>query len=75
MNGNLTKVSGDKTLAKQNPFRYRSYYYDEELGLYYLQSRYYDSQLNGNLCIKIFLKLLTLAHFDVKIYQCAAQRG
>lgn len=25
--------------------------------------------------IKIFLKLLTLAHFDVKIYQCAAQRG
>ena len=30
MNGNLTKVSGDKTLAKQNPLRYRSYYYDEE---------------------------------------------
>ena len=43
--GNVTKVIGDKTLAKQNPFRYRSYYYDEELGLYYLQSRYYDSQV------------------------------
>ena len=43
--GNVTKITGDKTLAKQNPFRYRSYYYDEELGLYYLQSRYYDSQV------------------------------
>ena len=25
-----------------NPIRYRSYYYDVETGLYYLQSRYYD---------------------------------
>ena len=25
-----------------NPFRYRGYYWDEEFGLYYLQSRYYD---------------------------------
>ena len=25
-----------------NPIRYRGYYYDEETGLYYLQSRYYD---------------------------------
>ena len=25
--------------------RYRSYYYDEEIGLYYLQSRYYDAKL------------------------------
>ena len=24
-----------------NPFRYRGYYYDSELELYYLQSRYY----------------------------------
>ena len=26
----------------RNPFRYRGYMYDEESGLYYLQSRYYD---------------------------------
>ena len=26
-----------------NPIRYRGYYYDSDLGLYYLQSRYYDS--------------------------------
>ena len=25
-----------------NPLRYRSYYYDRETRLYYLQSRYYD---------------------------------
>ena len=28
-----------------NPFRYRSYYYDEETDLYYLQTRYYDPEL------------------------------
>ena len=25
-----------------NPIRYRGYYYDSELNMYYLQSRYYD---------------------------------
>ena len=29
-------------IALKNPFRYRSYYYDTETGLYYLNSRYYD---------------------------------
>ena len=29
------------TLGTLNPFRYRSYVYDEETGLYYLRSRYY----------------------------------
>jgi len=28
-----------------NPFRYRSYYFDSETGLYYLNSRYYDPQV------------------------------
>ena len=26
-----------------NPFRYRGYYYDKDLDLYYLNARYYDS--------------------------------
>ena len=34
---------GADSAAVYNPFRYRGYYYDEDLGLYYLQSRYYDS--------------------------------
>ena len=35
---------GDKRLCCwDNPFRYRGYYYDADLELYYLNSRYYDS--------------------------------
>lgn len=30
------------TLGTLNPFRYRGYVYDEETGLYYLRSRYYN---------------------------------
>lgn len=26
-----------------NPYKYRGYYYDSEIGLYYLKTRYYDS--------------------------------
>ena len=29
-------------IATINPYRYRGYYYDTEIGMYYLQSRYYD---------------------------------
>lgn len=38
--GNMTAISG--TYAELNPLRYRGYVYDQELGLYYLGSRYYD---------------------------------
>lgn len=31
-------------LGTLNPFRYRGYVYDEETGLYYLRSRYYDTE-------------------------------
>lgn len=30
------------SVARLNPFRYRGYYYDDDLKLYYLKSRYYD---------------------------------
>ena len=33
------------TVSSLNPFGYRSYYYDSDTGLYYLQSRYYDPQV------------------------------
>lgn len=35
-------VSSSGKLAEINPLRYRGYYYDNETGFYYLQSRYYD---------------------------------
>ena len=35
-------VSSSGRLSEINPLRYRGYYYDNETGFYYLQSRYYD---------------------------------
>ena len=42
--GKLLAVTGSmaSTLGRQNPIRYRGYEYDEESGLYYLRSRYYN---------------------------------
>ena len=41
--GMLTDIySDDSKIGYINPFRYRGYYYDSEISLYYLQSRYYD---------------------------------
>ncbi|MEA4897032.1 MAG: RHS repeat-associated core domain-containing protein, partial [Christensenellaceae bacterium] len=39
MTGTLTT-----TLGMLNPFRYRGYVWDEEMGLYYLRSRYYNPE-------------------------------
>jgi RHS repeat-associated protein len=45
--GKIVTMDGEmaSTIGKINPFRYRSYYYDNETGLYYLQSRYYDPEI------------------------------
>ena len=42
--GNTLSVT-DNDVAKANPLRYRGYYYDNETGYYYLQSRYYDASI------------------------------
>ena len=42
--GNVTAAYAK--LAILNPFRYRGYVYDEETGLYYLRSRYYEPGLS-----------------------------
>ena len=39
---NIIETTNVTHLANLNPFRYRGYVYDNETGLYYLQSRYYD---------------------------------
>ena len=41
--GNILSATG--AMAEINPLRYRGYYYDTELEMYYLQSRYYDPQI------------------------------
>ena len=44
--GNQTVTNyGEADIGNINPIRYRGYYYDEETGLYYLNSRYYDPRL------------------------------
>ena len=40
-----TELTKGVDIAAINPFRYRGYYYDEEIELYYLQSRYYDASV------------------------------
>lgn len=35
-------VTDSNSIVLINPLRYRGYVYDDETGLYYLQSRYYD---------------------------------
>ena len=40
---NLTDYSSNG-LGRRNPFRFKGYYYDEEPGMYYLNSRYYDPE-------------------------------
>ena len=43
--GVCTVTQDTAGIATVNPFRYRGYYYDEEIGMYYLQSRYYDAKV------------------------------
>ena len=48
--GNLTGISGTLTyggiaVKDLNPLRYRGYIFDQETGLYYLQSRYYNPEI------------------------------
>lgn len=38
------------TVGVQNPFRYKGYYYDNETGMYYLKSRYYDAEIKRFIC-------------------------
>jgi len=45
--GKLVSITGSAatTLGVANPYRYRSYRYDNETGFYYLNSRYYDPEV------------------------------
>ena len=49
-----------ETLGKVQPFRYRGYVFDEETGLYYLRSRYYNPRcgrfINADTLVSTFQK-------------------
>ena len=43
--GNCSYIGSiNADLAQSNPIRYRSYYFDDDTGLYYLNARYYNPQ-------------------------------
>ena len=58
--GNILS-QGSNVVLELNPFRYRGYYYDEETGLYYLNSRYYDPE-TGRFISPDSLKYLEPTH-------------
>ena len=41
----VDKTTDENFIGYVNPIRYRSYYYDSETGLYYLNARYYDPEV------------------------------
>ena len=51
--GEIIDIDGE--LAETNPLRYRGYYYDAELGMYYLQSRYYDPAVGRFINADVFV--------------------
>ena len=42
--GKILNIGALSEVGNANPFRYRGYYYDNESGLYYLNSRYYNAE-------------------------------
>ena len=60
-----------QTLGKLNPFRYRGYVYDEETGLYYLRSRYYNPEWGRFInCDSMFGKISRLFSHNLFAYCC-----
>ena len=43
--GNCTVTLDTNGYGSRNPIRYRSYYWDNDLGMYYLMTRYYDPKI------------------------------
>ena len=66
--GNCTvkKSSGDA--AQYNPIRYRSYYWDRESNLYYLNARYYDPTCGRFISPDSVANLNPSAHVGLNLY-------
>ena len=45
------EITDETHLGYLNPHRYRGYYYSDEMGLYYLKSRFYDPEVGRFLCV------------------------
>ena len=60
------------TLGYLNPFRYRGYVYDEETGLYYVSSRYYDPEacrfINADDTDVLAVEQVSLLQYNLFVY-------
>ena len=56
-NGSNQAITDASSLAYLNPLRYRGYVFDDETGLYYLRSRYYDP-VTGLNCMQMSVNAL-----------------
>ena len=48
--------------------RYRGYYYDDETGMYYLQSRYYDPEIKRFICADRQINTLSIMGTNLYVY-------
>ena len=66
-----TLTTAYETLAELNPFRYRGYVYDEETGLYYLRSRYYQKTWGRFVNADVLLRLNKRSPMVSQFFYCA----
>ena len=73
-NGSGTAITSATHIANVNPIRYRSYYYDADTQLYYLQSRYYDPEVSRflNADAAEFATLSTVSLSDTNLFAYCA---
>ncbi|MBQ5320623.1 MAG: RHS repeat-associated core domain-containing protein [Oscillospiraceae bacterium] len=55
-------------LGSNNPFRYRGYYFDNETGFYYLNSRYYDPEVGRFINADIVMDTESVFGFNLFSY-------
>ena len=60
--------SAQYALAMMNPLRYRGYYYDNETGMYYLQSRYYNPDWGRFISTDDFEYINSSSKFGINSY-------
>ena len=57
-----------ETLGKVQPFRYRGYVFDEETGLYYLRSRYYNPRWGRFVNADSYIGKMTMLSHNLFLY-------
>ena len=63
-----TYHNGASASTVSNPFTYRGYYYDKDLGLYYLMSRYYDANICRFINVDRQLNTTSLLSYNLFAY-------